>query len=70
MNVVRELGLEVPSGDEARWRFVQRWATDLVEGRRSPIEAARLIWWEGWEELAATGQTATDLPKCGGGRGI
>jgi hypothetical protein len=51
MRVASELGLEVPTPEAAGWRFVRRWAADLLDGRRSPIDAARLIWWEGWERL-------------------
>lgn len=51
MRVASELDLEVPTPDEALWGVVRRWATDLLDGRRSPYEAATLIWWEGWEKL-------------------
>lgn len=46
-----ELGFEQPTSTKARWSLVMRWAADIEAGRIEPVEGARMIWWEGWEEL-------------------
>lgn len=51
LRAIEELGIDVPSVDQARWGCVREWALDMVEGRLSPFVASRRIWWEGWEEL-------------------
>lgn len=52
--VVEELAL-APTlpGDpkEARWELVRWWCSEIVTGGLRPEVAARLIWWEGFNEL-------------------
>ena len=46
-----ELGIAKPSQTEARWLLVRGWAHDIIANRLAPIDGARRIWWDGWEEL-------------------
>jgi len=48
---LRELGGDVPSPEDARWSLVLGWARDIDAGRLRPIDGARRIWSDGWEEL-------------------
>jgi hypothetical protein len=49
--VCDELGIIKPTPEEARWQLVYEWAAAVTSGAMTPIDAARRIWWDGWEEL-------------------
>jgi len=51
LRAAEELGIAMPTAQDARWRMVRAVALDMVNGRLTPLEASRRIWWEGWEEL-------------------
>ena len=48
-----ELGLSVPSEEEARHFLVRQWANEIIEGKLSPHVAAGLINWEGRDSSGA-----------------
>ena len=49
--VCRELGIRIPTPDQARWSLAYEWAEAIVTGELSPVVGARRIWWEAWEHL-------------------
>ena len=48
---IDELGYERPSIDEARWQLVFDHASAAIDGTMSPYQAARWIWWNGYNKL-------------------
>jgi hypothetical protein len=48
---VQELGLEVPTLDEALRAMANARAQDMLSGRLTPRDAAGLIWWKAFSAL-------------------
>lgn len=46
-----ELGIAIPTPDQARWSLAYEWAQAIVAGELTPIDGARRIWWQAWEHL-------------------
>lgn len=50
-NACHELGIAIPTPDQARWTLAYEWAEAILTGELTPIEGARRIWWQAWEHL-------------------
>lgn len=48
-----ELGIALPTPDQARWNLVRSWADDIVSDRVAPNDGAHRIWQQAFWQLGA-----------------